>query len=133
MTGAAVKGVEAVTDVERAAVSSGILGGMAAPRTERDRTKPVLKNPTKHPPSESEGRRKSLLTQAGEEASRLARRQLLLGTLTACGWNLSKTAEALQMTATPDVIRAIRELDLDKEYEAAKERGDVVRGRRPEE
>jgi len=75
-------------------------------------------------------RKKSKLTIAGEEASRLARRTMLQATLTACGWNLSKAAELLDMTSASDVIRAIGELDLDKELLAARERGDVARGRR---
>lgn len=86
---------------------------------------PRPKNPT-----EGEGRRKNRLAQHGEEAARLAKRQLLLTTADACGWNLSRVAEVFEMTSTSDVLRAFKELDLEAELEAARERGDVAPGRR---
>lgn len=70
-------------------------------------------------------RRKSLLTQAGEAAQR----GLLLQTLKEKNWNLSHAAESLLMTGPSDVIRAIKALGLGDEYEAAKNRGDVKRGK----
>lgn len=86
--------------------------------------------PSQPKKSTAKGRKKSKLTIAGEEASRLARRTMLQATLSACGWNLSKAAELLDMTSASDVIRAIGELGLDDELLAARERGDVARGRR---
>lgn len=75
------------------------------------------------------GRKKSKLTQVGDEASKLARRSVLLATLDACKWNLTRAAEVLEMVGASDIIRAIKELDLETEYEAAKERGDVAKRR----
>lgn len=96
---------------------------MAASRT----TKP--RSSTRTP--RSDGRRKSRLTTIGEEAAKLAKRQALLATLDATGWDLSKSAELLELASNADVIRAIKDLDLTEAYEAAKSRGDIVRGRKP--
>lgn len=70
-------------------------------------------------------RKKSLLTLAGEAAQR----GLLLQKLKECGWNLTRTAEALEMAGPADVNRSIKLLGLTEEYEAAKERGDAKAGR----
>lgn len=80
----------------------------------------------------AEGRKKSKLTSAGEEASQLARRTLLLTTCQTLGWDLAKVATALDLTTGADVIRALKEL-APGEYEAARAAGDIRRGRRPEE
>lgn len=90
---------------------AGILGGMAARKTE------------------PEPRKKSLLTLAGDAARAKAQRELLLKTLRAHDWNLTATAEALEMTSAADVARALREL-APEEYESARERGDISRATR---
>ena len=74
-------------------------------------------------------RKRSKLTLAREEGSRLAGRTLLLGTCEALKWNLTRVAEVLEMTAAADVARAVMEL-APEEFEAARERGDVSRATR---
>lgn len=69
-----------------------------------------------------EGRKKSLLSRAGDEAKAAAERALLLRTLKAKSWNLTHTAEALEMGNPSAVLRAIDTLGLRPEYDAA--RGD---------
>jgi hypothetical protein len=75
-------------------------------------------------PARADGRLKSKLTMAREEASRLAGRTLLLATCEALKWNLTRVAETLAMATPSDVIRALKEL-APEEYDAARERGDV--------
>lgn len=75
-----------------------------------------------------EGRKKSKLTAAREEASRLAGRTMLLATCDALKWNLTRVAEALELATPSDVIRALKEL-APEEYAAAQERGDVAKRR----
>lgn len=58
------------------------------------------------------------------------RRLMLLDSLRSHGWNLSKTGEALHMGSNSHVLRAIRELALTGEYEAAKAAGIPRRGGR---
>lgn len=82
------------------------------------------KTPGKRPAAKGP-RKKSLLTLAGEAAQR----GLLLQKLKDCGWNLTRTAEALEMAGAGDVNRAIKLLGLDEEYEAAKGRGEAKPGR----
>jgi hypothetical protein len=74
---------------------------------------------------ETEGRKKSKLVQAGDEAKRLAMRALLLETLVLCRWNLTATAEALEMGQSSAVLRAIREVGLEQHYEKARNNSDV--------
>ena len=78
------------------------------------------------------GRKKSKLTQAREDASRLAGRSVLLASCEALKWNLTRVAEVLEMATQADVIRALKEL-APEEYEAARQRGDVAPGRRSDE
>lgn len=99
---------------------------VTAPRTPRPRAATKPKAP------EHEGRKKSKLTVAREEGARLAGRTLLLGTCEALKWDLAEVAKTLDLATSADVIRALREL-APVEYEAARERGDIRRGRRPEE
>jgi hypothetical protein len=95
---------------------------MAQAKTKTNKPKkPAAKAPTPKP-TRADGRRKSLLSLAGEEASLRAKRELLLKTLDGCGWNLSAAADALKMPGASQVIRSIRETGLDSEYEAAKQR-----------
>lgn len=90
-----------------------MLGTMATPK----KTKP-------------KGRPRSVLTETGDRAARDAKRTLLLATLQTNEWNLTAAARALRMTGAPDVIRAIKDLGLENEYEAARKRGDVSPGNR---
>lgn len=78
---------------------------------------------------EPEGRKKSKLTQMGDDAKREAMRKGLLAELKRQDWNLSRTADALDMVNASNVIRAIHDLDLDAEYEKAKDAGKVQPGR----
>lgn len=92
--------------------------------------KPIARRP-KVPavePTRADGRAKSALTLAGEQAARDAKRALLLKALKDNGWNLTRTAESLNMGSTGNVARALQELAPD-EYEAAKKRGDIAMGR----
>ena len=76
-------------------------------------------------PPDALTRRKSQLTLAGERAQRA----LLLDTLEAQGWNLTRTAVALDLTAAADVVRSIKLLALSEEYDKAKAAGLVRPGR----
>ena len=87
--------------------------------------KSVVRAPSK-PAAAPVGRRKSKLTLAGEAAQR----GLLLATLKESGWNLTVTAEALDMGDPSAVLRSIKVLGLVEEYEAAKTRGAVSPGSR---
>lgn len=75
-------------------------------------------------------RKKSKLTILGDAAKTVAQRGILLHELEKHGWNLTRTAEALDMSAPSSVIIAIKELGLDAEYNTAKEKGLVSKGRR---
>lgn len=83
-------------------------------------------------PTRADGRSKSLLSIEGERASLEARRAMLLRVLKECDWNLSATAEKLQITNASTVIRAIRDVGLEAEYEAAKKTGRIRPGPRAE-
>lgn len=86
--------------------------------------------PKKSTPKKGTAQRKqSKLTLAGDEASRLARRTLLVTTLGTCGWNLARAASALDLASGADVIRALKEL-APEEYEAARADGRIAPGRR---
>ena len=74
----------------------------------------------------AEGRKKSKLVQEGEAAQR----KLLLKTLVAQSWSLTGTANVLEMSSASDVLKAIRHLDLVREYEAARASGQVKSGPR---
>lgn len=97
------------------------------PASAGPRTKSKVPTPA---PTRADGRPKSKLTLAGEAGALAAKRELLLKTLVACGWNLSRTAEELEMPGASQVIRAIRDVGLDAEYEAARKRGDISHGTR---
>lgn len=70
--------------------------------------------------------------ETGRDAAKAAQKELLLITLGNLNWNLTKTAEALEMGARGNVIRALKTL-APFEYEQAKEAGLVKPGVRPEE
>lgn len=90
----------------------------------------TVKKAPKKPTVKAPGRKLSKLALAGNEASRLARRTMLLATCEAVKWNLTRVAEVLDLATPSDVIRALKEL-APNEYEAAQERGDVRRGSLP--
>jgi hypothetical protein len=56
----------------------------------------------------------------GEEISRTTRRHLLLATLDVTEWNLTHAAERLRMSGPASVIREIKKLGLDAEYDHAR-------------
>lgn len=100
----------------------------AMAQAEKNRTGPargVGRFGTRKKPQEkaSEGRKKSLFTRVGDEAKATAQKALLLKTLKANDWNMTKTGEALEMGtgagAGTAVIRALKEL-APEEYERAK-------------
>ena len=70
-------------------------------------------------------RGRSLYAEEGERGRREAQRKLLFKTLKEHAWNMTATAEALGMAGSPAVIKAIKDVGLSEEYEAAKERGDI--------
>lgn len=74
-------------------------------------------------------RKVSRLTQVADDAARAAKRALLAETLLAQSWNLSATARELGLAGPSDVIRAIRDVGLEAEYERARETGLVKAGR----
>lgn len=80
---------------------------------------------------EQEGRKKSLLTRIGDEAKRAAMRKALLKALRENNWNLTATAEALEMTSNVSVIQALQDLASD-EYAEAKASGKISPGKRRE-
>lgn len=63
-------------------------------------------------------RRKSKLVQIGEEAMRRA----LLEALVTADWNLTHTAQALEMTSASHVLRSIRQLGLLEQYKSERAR-----------
>lgn len=69
------------------------------------------------------------LSEIGQEAKRIA----LLAELVAQDWNLTAVAHELGLTNASNVVRAIRVLGLEDEYDAAKARGDIVQGRRADQ
>lgn len=99
-----------------------MLASMAKTTTGRTK-KPAVK-------TAPEGRKKSKLTLAREEGSRLAGRTLLLGTCEATGWNLARVAEVLGLASNADVIRALNEL-APEEYARAQDEGLIKKGRGP--
>jgi hypothetical protein len=62
----------------------------------------------------------SMLNFLGDAVSRALRRRLLLNTLKRCRFNLTRCSDLLRMTGSTNVLRAIRDLGLEAEYEAAK-------------
>lgn len=84
----------------------------------------IVTKPTKQ-------RTPSLLAETGEQAARVAQRALVLATLRATGWSATRAAEALGVRA-PDVLRAVKVLGLEEEYQQARDAGLVPKtGPRP--
>lgn len=69
--------------------------------------------------------------EVGRAAAKAAQRETLLEALKANGWNLTATAEALGMGSLPSsVIRSIKTLGLEEEYEKARASGKISPGNR---
>lgn len=66
-----------------------------------------------------------------DAAADAAMRVTLLVALRACGWNLTRTAEALGLSQPSEVRRYIVRLGLTEELEAAKAEGLASPGRKP--
>jgi transcriptional regulator with GAF, ATPase, and Fis domain len=62
----------------------------------------------------------SVVQLAGDEAKHAAERALLLKTLRHNAWNLTHTARELEMPGPSQVLRAIKDLGLSAEYDAAR-------------
>lgn len=73
---------------------------------------------------ETEGRRQSLLTRIGNDAKREAMRAALLKALNENAWNLTATAEALEMGTNVSIIQALQDL-APEEYAEAKSSGKI--------
>jgi len=95
-------------------------------------TKPAAKAPRK-PAAKVVEAPKRTLAEIGKDAQREAQRKALLAELRAQDWNLSAVARELGMGDASAVIRAIRKVGLESEYEAARHRGDVRPGARQTE
>lgn len=87
--------------------------------TKRTRTRPAVPPSPDAVPS---------FAEVGREAARDAQRKHLLRTLKSNGWNMSHTAEVLQMGSASAVIRALKSL-APEEYEAAQNDGRIRAGR----
>lgn len=73
---------------------------------------------------------KPTLAEIGREASHEAQRKALLAELKANDWNLTATSQELGLSNGSNVIRSIRTLGLEDEYEAAKAAGKIPKGPR---
>jgi len=82
------------------------------------RTAKAAETPAKEP---------SLYARTGDDARREAQRKLLLRALKTHGWNLRASAEALGLSGTPGVVRALKDVAPD-EYTAAKADGRIQPG-----
>lgn len=71
------------------------------------------------------------LSWLGNRVSYHLRREVLLQTLDAVGWNLTRAAERLHTASSGSVVRLIRDLGLSGEYAAARKAGAGKRGRPP--
>lgn len=77
---------------------------------------------------EERGSTVGILSIAGRVAGNAARRALLLWALEENRWNMTATSIALRVGSASNVLRAIKELGLGQELEAARRQGLVVRG-----
>lgn len=82
---------------------------------------------TKKPVPPSPERRKSKLTEIGDEAMRRA----LLEALVVHDWSPARVAEALRMNGAANVLRAIKMLGLSDDYEKARTALGLKPGPRP--
>lgn len=74
--------------------------------------------------------RKTQTPSALDTVARDAQRTLLLASLRAAEWNLTRTAEALDLRGPQEVRRAIVRLGLESEYAAARDAGLIAPGGR---
>lgn len=105
------------------------MDAMATTKKAPPRAKPRKPSAPAPKPTRADGRPKSKLTLEGERCAIEGKRALLLKTLDTHGWNLTATAEALEMGALANVIRALHEL-APAEYEAARKDGRISHGTR---
>lgn len=68
-------------------------------------------------------------SEIGAHWRKKGQRAALLRELRRHGWNLTHTAEALEMGNHTNVLRAIRDLELTDEYDEAKRAGLIRQGR----
>lgn len=71
------------------------------------------------------------LSALGDIVSNAIKRTVLLDTLWRCSWNLTHTASALGLGSSGNVVRAIRELDLESALESARDGGLVTKAWKP--
>lgn len=102
---------------------------MATTKKTRATGKPRNSSTPTPKPTRADGRPKSKLTLAGEESALRTKRELLLHTLKQHDWNLTATAEALDMGFAQSVVRALHEL-APEEYELAKADGRISQANR---
>lgn len=81
---------------------------------------PPAKRPPK-PEAPPSRRKKSKLTTAGDRAKWETERALLLKTLRAKGWNLTHTADELDMGSPTAVLHALDRYELREDYEKARD------------
>jgi hypothetical protein len=81
------------------------------------------------PMADAKARKRNKLTEAGDAAARVAKRNMLLLACDACDWSLAAVATLLGMASSADVIRALKEL-APAEYAAAQADGRVSRQNR---
>jgi len=82
------------------------------------------------PDEQAEGAADMTLAEIGRKAAHAAQRKALLAELKRQQWNLTATARSLGLANTSNVIRSIRSLELNEEYEAARAAGKIPKGPR---
>lgn len=103
------------------APSPGSIPVMPPPKKRTTQKKPAPPAPPPAvEPTRADGRPKSKLTLAAEQAALEAKRALLLETLRRLDWNLSAASRDLEMAGASDVLRALRAVGLFDEYERNK-------------
>jgi len=73
----------------------------------------------------------NILSIIGDTVSRAVRGAVALRVLEHCDWSLSRASETLGLGNTSNVIRSIKDLGLEAEYEEARGAGLISRGPRP--
>lgn len=91
-------------------------------------TKPKTKSKT--PAQGKAAEEPTTLAEIGRLAAKEAQRKALLAVLKRLDWNLTATAEALGLSNPSNVIRAVRALGLEEEYDEAKTSGLIPKGPR---
>lgn len=88
------------------------------------------KAPAKKAPVKQAKEEPPTLAEIGRTAAEAAQREALLSTLNEAEWNLSEAARRLGMHTAGNVIRYIKRLDLEAEYNAAHKAGLIRPGGR---